>query len=233
MLEKRQIIEKINEKIKEDMVADTLVQALKHKYQRIYTHSVNVAVSAFFLAMKMELSEETCLSIGIAGMLHDIGKLNMPSSVLYKPGELTKQEQALIERHPSIGVSLLNQSSLLPKCAQGILYHHQRMDQKGYGVGLSGAAIPLEAQIIAVCNVFDSLVTYRLNQKKLSLKEACEVIERDVGNVFDITVGYAFLKVVGQVYENINGIKQGSAVPGNEIVTEKHAAFIDWEMMLD
>ena len=231
---KNHITEKINREIKADLIADTLLQALKHKYQRIYQHCVNVAMSAYWLAMKMELSEPACLQIGIGGMLHDIGKLNIPSKILYKPGQLTRQEEGIIKRHPSAGITLLNQSRLLSGCAPGIRSHHERIDGKGYGQGLSGEAIPLEARIIAVCDTFDNMISpSRLNHKQLTRKEATEAISRGSGSLFDPTVAQIFLQVAEQLGQTIYGDRQTDQLPGKEIVAAKDGTAIDWEMMLD
>lgn len=232
MLDKNIIIERINRKIEGDLVANTLIQALKHKYQSIYSHCVNVAVSSYFLAQKMGLSDERCLQIGIGGMLHDIGKLNIPSKILYKRGELTRQERAIIERHPIIGVSLLNQSSLLPGCIQCVLSHHERIDGAGYGAGLTGEMIPLEAKIISVCEAFDVLVSYRQNQRKLTLGEACNEIKKGINSHFDSAVGKAFLVVVEQVYHKISGVNENDNTPAKELVTDKQVKRIDWEALL-
>lgn len=232
-MEINQIEEKINQVIRSDLVADTLVQALKHKYQRIYHHCINVAISAYLLGMEIGLSETFSLQIGVGGMLHDIGKLNIPSKILYKPEKLTKQEQGVIQRHPTIGVSLLNQSRLLSGCASCVRSHHERIDGKGYDEGLSGEAIPLEARIIAVCDAFDAMVSYRLNQKKMTVKEATDAIDRGRGSQFDPAVVDAFLLVAEQIFEMISGVRQMDDPAGNEIVTEQDGANIDWGMMLD
>lgn len=233
-LEKNHIAEKINREIKADLVADTLLQALKHKYQRIYQHCVNVAISAYWLGLKMDLPEAVCLQIGIGGMLHDIGKLNIPSKILYKPGQLTQQEEGIIKRHPSAGISLLNQSRLLSGCAPGIRFHHERIDGKGYGQGLSDQAIPLEARIIAVCDAFDRMVSSSwLNHKTLTVREATEAISRGSGSQFDPTVAQVFLQMADQLVEMISSDSQTDQSSGKEIVSAKAGTAIDWEMMLD
>lgn len=233
MLEKNIIIERINWEIKGDLVANTLVQALKHKYQSIYTHCVNVAVSSYFLAQKIGLSDERCLQIGIGGILHDIGKLNIPSKILYKPDELTRQERAIIERHPIIGVSLLNQSSLLPCCIQCIISHHERVDGDGYGAGLTGTMIPLEARIISVCDAFDTMVSSRINQRKLTLNEACNEIKKGINTQFDSAVGKAFLVIVEQVYNKVSEVRENDGIPEKEFVIGQQVERIDREVMLE
>lgn len=98
-------------------------------------------------------------------LLHDIGKIGVPDRVLNKPGKLTEEEFALIRNHPIYGAEIVKDISMIPHVKEGVLYHHERYDGKGYPERLKGEEIPLVARIIAVADSYDAMSTNRIYRK--------------------------------------------------------------------
>jgi len=147
------------------------------------------------LARRIGLDEEQCELIRIASGLHDIGKIGIPDSVLLKPGQLTAEERAIVERHAEIGHSILagSASPLLELAATIALTHHERIDGTGYPRGLAGDDIPLEGRIAAVADVFDALTSRRPYREAYEAGDALELMARGRGTQFDPYVFDLFL----------------------------------------
>jgi diguanylate cyclase (GGDEF)-like protein len=139
------------------------------------------------LARRIGLDEERCELIRVASGLHDIGKIGIPDSVLLKPGELTSEERAIVERHTEIGHSILagSASPLLELAATIALTHHERVDGAGYPHRLAGDTIPLEGRIAAVADVFDALTSDRPYRPAFGIEESLELMAEGRGTQFD------------------------------------------------
>jgi HD-GYP domain-containing protein (c-di-GMP phosphodiesterase class II) len=139
------------------------------------------------LAALAGLSAERCDVICTASVLHDIGKVAVPDSVLHKPGPLTPRERRLMEGHTVIGCRLLDGSGteLLQTAAEIALSHHEHFDGNGYPEGLTGDDIPLEARIVALVDVYDALTSDRCYRPAYSEDEALEIMRADRGLRFD------------------------------------------------
>ena len=135
------------------------------------------------------------------GLLHDIGKIGVPLTILDKPGKLTDQEYAIVKEHPGKGARILEPINAYIDVIPMVLHHHEGYDGKGYPDGLSGDAISLGGRILAVADVYDALVSSRSYRKRWTEEEAKEIIKNEAGRQFDPTVIDAFLHIVGQ---NIN-----------------------------
>ena len=118
-------------------------------------------------------------------MLHDVGKLGVPTRVLQKTGALTDEEFATIARHPVRGLEMVREIAFLGEAFQGILHHHERLDGRGYPMGLVGRAIPEFARIIAVADAFDSMTSTRSYRRARSVEEALEELDHCRGTQFD------------------------------------------------
>lgn len=155
----------------------------KHRYTA--GHSERVSKYALRLALGLDLSREQALLLRHAGLLHDVGKVAVPSSLLDKPDHLTEYEYTRVKRHPLLTIEVLNTISSLSALAPIAGGHHEHYDGSGYPLGLSGDDIPVEARILAVADAFDALTSDRAYRKALSPLKAVGIIENDSGSQFD------------------------------------------------
>ncbi|MCE1195544.1 HD-GYP domain-containing protein [bacterium] len=135
-------------------------------------HSRRVAALTMFLGQKMGYRGRRLRDLYTAGLLHDIGKISVPSNILLKEGPLTPQEQQIVATHPIISARILKNFKELTHLSGIVLHHHERIDGSGYPEGLEGSAIPEEARIIAVVDVFEALVGDRPYRDPLTTEEA-------------------------------------------------------------
>ncbi len=149
-----------------------------------FSHSWRVAEISVLLGKKMGFSPPRLAELHHAAHLHDIGKIGVPDRVLLKEGPLTKDEYGEMQQHSEKGFSILRRFPLLRDIARIVLYHHERMDGKGYPQGISGEEIPLESRIIGVADAFDAITSDRPYRKGRSLSEAFEEIQRYRGTQF-------------------------------------------------
>ena len=138
-----------------------LCQAVETKDFYTRGHSERVSRGATMLARQIGMGAERVEAIRYAGMLHDVGKLGVPTKVLQKTGPLTEEELAAIQLHPMRGLEIVRQIGFLTEALDGIMHHHERMDGKGYPMGLAGDEIPEFARVIAVADAFDSMTSTR------------------------------------------------------------------------
>ena len=142
-------------------VVRTLVSAVEAKDQYTCGHSERVALYAKRLAQQVGYNEEDCELLYLTGLLHDIGKIAINDAILKKPGRLTDEEFAEIQRHPDEGWNILQSLHQLDYVLPGVLHHHERMDGKGYPDGLADTDIPLDGRILAVADAYDAMTSDR------------------------------------------------------------------------
>jgi HD-GYP domain-containing protein (c-di-GMP phosphodiesterase class II) len=159
-------------------------------------HSAKVASLAEKIAIEMQLSFEEIKAAYWSGMVHDVGKLMIPTEILNKEGPLKDEEYDLIKQHPIWGFEALFNVQSLHEIALNILYHHERWDGKGYPDGLKGEEIPCIAQILAVADVWDAMTTDRPYHKALSKKEAVTELQRCRGTQCSPVVIDAFMRMI-------------------------------------
>jgi putative two-component system response regulator len=129
----------------------------------------------------------------LAGLLHDIGKIGIDEAVLRKKGKLTEQEYACIRKHPSIGAGILREIKQMHDIVPGVLYHHERIDGKGYPGGFVGDQIPLIGKIVGLADGFDAMTSKRTYRNARSVEQALEEIKKGLGTQFDERVAGVFL----------------------------------------
>jgi HD-GYP domain-containing protein (c-di-GMP phosphodiesterase class II) len=139
-------------------------------------HSRQVAALAAFVGEKLGYSQSRLRNLYTAALLHDIGKVSIPSNILLKEGPLTESELAVVKTHPIISARILKNFKELSHLSAAVLYHHERMDGTGYPEGLKGQEIPEEARIIAVVDVFEALTGDRPYREPICVKEAMTLL---------------------------------------------------------
>ncbi|HZG86893.1 HD-GYP domain-containing protein [Paenibacillus sp.] len=169
------------------------------------SHSEHVARYALMIAEELRLPPNVRQSIYIGGLLHDIGKIGVAESVLFKNGKLTNDEFAHIKEHPVVGYHTLQHIDEFRK--NGVLdmvrSHHERYDGKGYPDGLKGEQIPLPARIMAVADTFDAMTSDRVYRNALDISDVIEEIRRQKNAQFDPVVADAFLAIADRLGSEI------------------------------
>ena len=160
-------------------------------------HSVRVTQLAIDIAKVLGLSRESLDDLQRAALLHDIGKIGIPQSIIDKPGKLTDEEYNVIKRHPSIGAAILNPIRAYASITPIVEEHHERFDGKGYPFGKSGKQIHLSARIMALADTFDAMVSDRPYRAGLPQEQALDIIRKEAGHQFDPSVVDAFNQVIG------------------------------------
>ncbi|MFG2717585.1 HD-GYP domain-containing protein [Streptomyces sp. NPDC048416] len=162
-----------------------LVQAvdIKDKYTR--GHSERVGRASEMIARELGMEEGRLEVIRFAGILHDVGKLGVPTRVLRKDGPLTPEERAVIELHPEYGHEMVRGIGFLGEARSAILHHHERIDGSGYPYGLVGAQIPEAARVVAVADAFDAMTSTRSYRRARPVAAAVTELERCAGAQFD------------------------------------------------
>jgi putative nucleotidyltransferase with HDIG domain len=174
----------------------TLVKAVEVKDSYTHGHSLRTAELAVELALQMSLPSDRLRIIARGAYLHDLGKIAIPDQILNKPGALTADERKIVETHPQLGYELASTAPSLQEVLTVILHHHERLDGKGYPAGLSGAAIPLEARVVAVADVWDALTSDRAYRPGWDPAHALAHIEAGRGTHFDPVVVDALERVM-------------------------------------
>ena len=161
-------------------------------------HSYHVALYSRELARRMGMSEEEQEQIYYKALLHDIGKIGVPDSVLKKPGRLTAEERVIIEQHVDTGARILKDFTALEGIADGAQYHHERYDGKGYTQKAMGENIPLEARIIAVADSFDAMSTDRCYRDALPNEVIREELVKGAGGQFDPKISTLMVDMIDE-----------------------------------
>jgi len=172
----------------------SLTSAVDAKDAYTCGHSERVALLSRHLAQQIGLSDAEVDEVYMAGLLHDVGKIGVPESVLQKTGKLTNEEFELMKKHPQIGARILSDVKQVKALIPGVLHHHERYDGKGYPAGLSGTNIPLMGRIICLADCFDAMTSNRTYRKALPIEVAVTEIRRCAGTQFDPSLAEAFVK---------------------------------------
>jgi putative nucleotidyltransferase with HDIG domain len=176
-----------------------LSAALDARDPKTRGHSDRVAMIAMAIINELEKADDSPVyqqlrsCMRLAGLLHDIGKVGIPDSILLKAGELTKEEYQFIKRHPLIGAEIVNACTGLKALVPGVLYHHEHFDGSGYPFGLKGEDIPLLARVIALADSFDAITSDRPFRKASSHDEAISILTGYPSKNFDPKVLNALL----------------------------------------
>jgi hypothetical protein len=175
-----------------------LCQAVETKDYYTRGHGDRVSRGAVMIARKIRMGPARTEAIRFAGMLHDVGKLGVPTQVLQKTGQLTPEEFAAIQLHPMRGLEIVREIGFLYEAFTGIMHHHERIDGRGYPMGLAGHEIPEFARIIAVADAFDSMTTTRSYREAKSIEFALDQLRNGAGTQFDALAVEAFIAALDE-----------------------------------
>ncbi len=170
-----------------------LANALEAKDPYTHGHSERVGEWARRTALTLGWEAQDADVVGQAGVLHDIGKIGVPETVLRKPGPLSADEWTVMRGHPLVGAQIVAPFDFFAEGAEIIRRHHERCDGSGYPDGLAGVDIPLGARIVAVADVFDALTSERSYRPALAACEAALELRRQAGRALDARVVEVFL----------------------------------------
>jgi two-component system response regulator RpfG len=186
-LEKRLLASRLELEERERETLTRLARAIELRHTGTTVYLERMACIAELIAEGLGLPEDVVRGIGLAAPLHDIGKIAMPDSLLLKPGPFDESERHRMQHHPNIGYQLLEGSHnrFVQISAKIARYHHENYDGTGYPDGLVGKAIPIEARIVTVADVFDAIISPRPYKKALSVDRALAVITAQSGKMLD------------------------------------------------
>jgi putative nucleotidyltransferase with HDIG domain len=166
-------------------------------------HAERVAAYGIEIARALGMPRPDAPEMEFGFLLHDIGKVAVPDSILYKPGPLTSEERALMARHPSVGAEIVGGIEFLAEASEVVRSHHERWDGLGYPDGLAGEEIPVAARVFAVADVLDALTTDRPYRTGFPLRQARAMIVEESGTHFDPSVIDAFRTIDDRTFVRI------------------------------
>ena len=176
-------------------IVKSLVHAIEVKDLYTRGHSERVNRYCMMMADRLDLDKEDKENLHWASILHDIGKIGIPESILTKPEDLDDEEYGLVKNHSLKGFEILQPIEQLAGSLPGILYHHERYDGKGYPEGLKGEAIPLYARIIAVADTFDAITSDRAYRSSRHAENALSIMKHAAGSQLDAELFEIFQKI--------------------------------------
>lgn len=192
------LVEEINQSVTRN--SDALLSLVRIKTVDDYTYLHSVAVCGLMIALgrQLDFDEGQLKEVGLAGLLHDVGKIFIPSKILNKTGRLTDEEFGIIKSHPLKGWELLKQSADISDTALDVcLHHHERVDGTGYPDRLSGDDLSLYARMASVCDVYDAITSTRCYKASWEPAESLRKMAEWKEGQFDETIFSAFVKTVG------------------------------------
>lgn len=172
------------------------IQVIEAKDLYTRGHSERVSEGVGMLGRHLRLGEDRQTALEHAGLLHDVGKVGVPTSIIQKPGRLEDFEMDAIRLHPARGVELIGNIPFLEEVKSAVLHHHEKYDGSGYPAGLSGTNIPYFARIIGIVDAFDCLTSTRSYRPARSVEETLAILEQDRYSHFDPDLVDAFIKVI-------------------------------------
>ncbi|MFD3524311.1 HD-GYP domain-containing protein [Streptomyces sp. NPDC058653] len=194
-----------------------LVQAVDIKDRYTRGHSERVGRASAMIAAELGMDRERLEVLRFAGILHDVGKLGVPTRVLRKDGPLTAEERRVIELHPEYGHEIVRGIGFLGEARLAILHHHERLDGSGYPYGLAGAEIPEFARVVAVADAFDAMTSTRSYRRARPVATAVEELRRCAGSQFDPRMVGALVSALDRYgWQTVVTADEAHGVPAGE-----------------
>jgi response regulator RpfG family c-di-GMP phosphodiesterase len=198
-----------------------LAHALETRDAETHGHSERVVTFSLRLGRELGLDGQQLKSLEFGSLLHDIGKIGVPDSILRKPAKLTEDEWVKMREHPRHGQQILRGIGFLEGAARVVGQHHEKWDGSGYPLGLRGEEIDLNARIFAVADAFDAMTSDRVYRAGKPYEAAAEELERWAGRQFDPQVVEAFHRVPREDWEEL---RRRSLIKKQEKMTAQHPA---------
>ena len=199
-----------------------IANAVEARDMRTGRHSFRVAEYAVMIARELGFTDEQLENLRKISLLHDIGKIGVPDTILNKPEKLTDQEFQIMRSHVLIGSEILKDFSIIENVADGARYHHERYDGNGYVEGLKGEEIPLTARIIGIADAFDAMTADRIYRKALPIEKVVEEVKKCRGTQFDPGLVDILLDLIDNGTLSVNEVlKRSMAVETNTVLDEE------------
>jgi putative nucleotidyltransferase with HDIG domain len=205
------------EHVFEDINIFGQLMLMKDKDDYLFTHSVNVSLLTILISRWLKCSEQVTRQAGLAGLLHDIGKVCVLEEILNKPGRLTDEEFEEMKKHPVLGYNMIAQYDWLePEVKSAVLMHHERIDGSGYPLGVRGDGVTLLGRMVAVADVYDAITSTRVYSARETPFKAAEVLREESFGKLDARMVKVFYDraanfYIGQRVRLSNG-EEGSVV---------------------
>ncbi len=194
----RNSVEIITQSIIRNPDAMMLMTNMKVIDDYMVIHSLNVCILSLIFARFLGFEEDKMLDLGVGALLHDIGEIRVPRELLNKPSDLTAEEHATVQKHTEYGASILQENSGIPNEAVDIaLHHHERLDRSGYPSKLGGQEISMNAKIVGIVDVYDSLTSTTPYRSYISSTDALKSMYDWRGTLFDSSLVESFIQCLG------------------------------------
>ena len=204
-----------------DVLGSMRLLSFKENYN--FTHAVNVSMLGAMLGKWLGLDRNMIYSIALAGLLHDIGKIQVPQDLLFKTGKLSEYEMDKMRAHARLGYDLLKDNTSIPRdVLAAVLFHHERNDGSGYPSGLRDDQIPYLARIIGVVDVFDALTSDRIYKASVSSFRAFNILKDESFKGLDPTISDVFMSNIASFFIN-NKVKLSDGRVGEVVYVNKFA----------
>lgn len=190
----------------------TLLYTVEAKTPYTKGHSIRVSAYSVLIGKKLNLSENDLEILKVGGLFHDVGKIGVPDSILFKKSKLTDEEYSEIKKHTLIGVKILSNSKMYQEILPIVKCHHERFDGKGYPLGLSGDDIPYLSRIVAIADSYDAMTSKRSYRDALPLNLVKTEFENNLGTQFDPIIGRLFIDILDNNYDELVQIQNNSNV---------------------
>lgn len=174
----------------------TIANIIDAKDEYTKGHSQRVAEYSSAIARELGYDEDAVRNVKYIGLLHDIGKIGIPDAILNKPGKLTDAEFQLMKQHVEIGAGILKDNNMIKDLENGVRFHHERFDGRGYLDGLKGEDIPEIARIIGIADAYDAMTSNRVYRKRLSDEDVIAELENCSGTQFDPHIANTFVRLI-------------------------------------
>ncbi len=185
-----------------------------------YIHSMNVALICNVMARWLRMSDDQVSKATVSGLLHDVGKTQIPDDIIRKPAKLSPQEYSIIKRHPQAGYEILKKSDIDPDILNAVLMHHEKFDGSGYPLGLTGPQIPIFARMVSIADVYDAMTSARPYRGPLCPFKTIEVFEEEGLQKYDPQFIMTFLENVVNTYL-LNSVRLSNGERGTIVYINK------------